>query len=104
MTGQSCPHPPSNNGALLPQDPPTDSSIPPALFYVEVNYGENLCDVYQVPLAFTTGPVAEQITAERPLSIVAPMATPAGQGILHDATVREDFRQLVLLSLNVMVR
>jgi maltose alpha-D-glucosyltransferase / alpha-amylase len=77
-------------------NPPADSPIPPALFYVAVNYGENLCDVYQVPLAFTSGPAAEQITAERPLSVIATMATPLGECLLHDATVREDFRQLAL--------
>ncbi|UWZ85785.1 maltose alpha-D-glucosyltransferase [Occallatibacter riparius] len=85
------------NTELLPVgDLPADSSIPPALFYVEVNYGEGSCDVYQVPLAFSTGSAAEQTAAERPLSVVTTMATPVGQGILHDATVREDFRQLLL--------
>jgi maltose alpha-D-glucosyltransferase/alpha-amylase len=81
------------NGEVPPaRDLPADSSTPPALFYIEVNYGENLRDVYQLPLAFSTGAAAEQIAAERPLSIMATMGTPVGQGILHDASVREDFR------------
>jgi maltose alpha-D-glucosyltransferase/alpha-amylase len=74
----------------------THGSIPPAVFYVEVNYGDNLCDVYQVPLAFSSGHNADRLVAERPQGVVATMATPAGQGILHDATLQEDFRQLVL--------
>jgi maltose alpha-D-glucosyltransferase/alpha-amylase len=91
------PAPVAANGELPPEDGlPVGGSIPPAVFYVEVNYGENQRDVYQVPLAFSTGEAAEQITSERPLSVVSTMATPAGQGILHDATVREDFRQRVL--------
>jgi maltose alpha-D-glucosyltransferase / alpha-amylase len=85
------------NTELLPaSDLPADSSIPVALFYVEVNYGDSACDVYQVPLAFSTGATGEQIQAERPLSVIATMATPVGSGILHDASVREDFRQVVL--------
>jgi maltose alpha-D-glucosyltransferase/alpha-amylase len=85
------------NTELLPaRDLPADSSIPPALFYVEVDYGENLCDLYQVPLAFSTGVTAEQVVAERPASVVATMTTPIGPGILHDASGREDFRQALL--------
>jgi len=77
-------------------DPAADSSIPPALVYLEVNYGENSSDVYQLPLAFSVGAAAEQIPAERPISVIATLATPAGPGILHDASAREDFRQILL--------
>jgi maltose alpha-D-glucosyltransferase/alpha-amylase len=91
------PAPIAANTELLPaRDLPADSSIPPALFYFEINYGDNQCDVYQVPLAFTTGPQVEQIQADRPLSVLATLATPAGPAILHDATGREDFRQALL--------
>jgi maltose alpha-D-glucosyltransferase/alpha-amylase len=86
------------NTELLPvRDLPPDSSIPAALFFVEVDYGDSVCDVYQVPLAFSTAEAGDQIRADRPHAILATLATPAGAGVLHDATVREDLRQALLL-------
>ena len=40
---------------------PPASSIPPALFYFEIAYGDNPCDIYQVPLAFSAGADAEEL-------------------------------------------
>jgi maltose alpha-D-glucosyltransferase/alpha-amylase len=77
-------------------DLPSVSSIPPALFYFEIGYGDNLADTYQVPLAFSVGADADALTAQHPESILAMMPSPAGSGVLHDATVREDLRQGVL--------
>jgi maltose alpha-D-glucosyltransferase/alpha-amylase len=77
-------------------DLPAANSIPPALFYFEIGYGDNLSDVYQLPLAFSTGAGADDLTARYPQSIIAMMPTPAGSGVLHDATVREDLRQGLL--------
>jgi maltose alpha-D-glucosyltransferase/alpha-amylase len=53
-------------------------------------------DIYQLPLAFTTGPEVEVIRGNAPGSILSSFSTPAGPAILHDATVREDFRQAML--------
>jgi maltose alpha-D-glucosyltransferase / alpha-amylase len=78
-------------------DLPADSSIPPALFYIEVNYGDGACDVYQVPLAFSTAEGANQIRSDRPVAIIATLSTPVGDALLHDASVREDLRQALLL-------
>jgi maltose alpha-D-glucosyltransferase / alpha-amylase len=75
---------------------PAMNSIPPALFYFEIDYGNGSCDVYQVPLAFSAGADADELTASHPLSIIAMLPSPAGSGVLHDATVREDFRQGLL--------
>ena len=77
-------------------DLPSASSIPPALFYFEIGYGDNAPDVYQVPLAFSGGDDAEALTASHPQSIIAVLPSPVGSGVLHDAAVREDFRQAVL--------
>jgi maltose alpha-D-glucosyltransferase/alpha-amylase len=71
-------------------------SVPPALLYVEVNYGDNACDVYQIPLAFSTGESAAQIRADRPVAIIAALPNLADEGILHDGAVREDLRQALL--------
>ena len=52
--------------------------------------------MYQVPLAFSAGADADELTASRPQSIIAMLPSPAGSGVLHDASVREDFRQALL--------
>ncbi len=73
-----------------------------AVFFVRVAYSGGKgadaaraeeVDLYQVPLAFTTGDEVEAIRAKGPGAILATMGTPAGPGVLHDATAREDFRQ-----------
>ncbi len=89
----------ANTEVLPVRELPPDSSIPPALFYIEINYGDNSCDVYQVPLAFSTPEAAAQIRADRPVAIIATLATPVGDGVLHDSTIREDLRQGLLLLL-----
>ena len=75
-------------------------SLPGAIFFVRVSYkasgGEAVSresEMYQVPLAFSTGAEAERIAGEMPGAIVVSLKTPAGQALLHDATAREDFRQ-----------
>ena len=55
-----------------------------------------LPDIYQIPLAISTGAVIDEIAANRPDSIVARLTTAAGPAILHDAVVREDFHQGLL--------
>ena len=77
-------------------DLPSANSIPTALFYFEVDYGDGNQDVYQAPLAFSAGAEADELSANRPQSIIAILPSPAGSGVLHDASVREDFRQGVL--------
>ncbi len=64
-----------------------------ALFFVEVGYGEGEPDLYQLPVAQSSGKEIEAITASTPGSVIATLATPSGPAILHDATVRDDFRQ-----------
>ena len=76
--------------------PSGNNSIPSALFYFEVDYGDGPCDVYQAPLAFSAGADADELTANHPQSIIAMLPSPAGSGVLHDASVREDFRQGLL--------
>jgi maltose alpha-D-glucosyltransferase/alpha-amylase len=80
-------------------DPSIASAIPPALFVVQVNYlDDNGPDVYQVPLAVSTGSMADEITANHAHSVLTTLTSSVGSAILHDATAREDFR-LSLLSL-----
>jgi maltose alpha-D-glucosyltransferase/alpha-amylase len=75
---------------------PADKCIPPAVFYVEINYSDSASDFYQVPLAFTAALDAEKLTVSNPQSILAALPTAIVPGVLHDATLREDFRQNLL--------
>ena len=81
------------NWVELAGDPATDTRVPPAMFYVAIEYSDGVSDTYQVPLAFSTGLDAEELTISSPQSILASLPTPTGPGVLHDATIREDFRQ-----------
>jgi maltose alpha-D-glucosyltransferase/alpha-amylase len=72
--------------ASLPGD------LPPALVYIEITYADGAQDTYQLPLAVTTGSLAEELVTANPLSIVATIASESGPKILHDATGREDLR------------
>jgi len=75
--------------------------VPAAIVFLEIAYGDAAStttppDVYQLPLALTTGPDAAAIRANAPASILASLNTANGPAILHDATAREDFRQALL--------
>ncbi|MGA2633270.1 MAG: maltose alpha-D-glucosyltransferase [Terracidiphilus sp.] len=71
-------------------------AVPSALFFFEVTYFDGSPDVYQIPLAVTTGALLEEIVEGQPDSIVAKLTTSAGPAILHDATVSEDFQHELL--------
>jgi maltose alpha-D-glucosyltransferase/alpha-amylase len=87
---------PEDTTILSAADLPAAGTLAPVLLYVEVGYAEDASDVYQVPLAFTTGAGAEHIAATYPSSVLATLSTPEGPAILHDATIREDARQGLL--------
>jgi maltose alpha-D-glucosyltransferase/alpha-amylase len=78
-------------------DLPVADAIPPALFFVEIAYPDSPSDIYQIPLAFSTGADADDLTASRPQSILATFTSPAGLAVLHDATTCEDLRQGLLM-------
>jgi maltose alpha-D-glucosyltransferase/alpha-amylase len=75
---------------------PDASTLPAALFFLEIGYDEGDTDTYQLPLALSSGRDLETISGASPNSIIATLTTPSGPAILHDATIREDFRQTVL--------
>jgi maltose alpha-D-glucosyltransferase/alpha-amylase len=85
------------NSTILPSgDVPSASTVPPALFYIEIGYGDNVCDTYQMPLAFSAGSDADALTAKYPQAVISLLSSPAGPVVLHDATTREDLRQGLL--------
>jgi maltose alpha-D-glucosyltransferase / alpha-amylase len=67
-----------------------------ALLFLTINYSDDSTNVYQLPLAISTGETAESIRASDAGSIVASVTTSAGPAILHDAVAREDVRQAIL--------
>jgi maltose alpha-D-glucosyltransferase/alpha-amylase len=73
--------------------------MPAALVFIEVSYADAVgagADVYQLPLALSSGTEAEAVRVGAPGSILASLNTGDGPAILHDATAREDFRQGLL--------
>jgi maltose alpha-D-glucosyltransferase/alpha-amylase len=86
----------ANTTIFSASDLPSPSSVPPVLVFIEVRYSRDSPDVYQLPLAFSTGVDAERTTAEHPNSVLATLTTPTGPAVLHDASIREDMRQGLL--------
>ena len=72
------------------------AAIQPALFFFDVHYFEGSADVYQIPLAISAGAAFEDVTANRPDSIVARFTASTGPAVLHDAAGRDDFDQGLL--------
>jgi maltose alpha-D-glucosyltransferase/alpha-amylase len=67
-----------------------------ALVTVTVTYEEGASETYQLPLAITSGSLAEAIRSSTPNAILATLNTAAGPAILHDAIVDENFRAQLL--------
>ena len=71
-------------------------AILPALFFIEIAYEGSPADVYQLPLAFSTGAEAEEIGQKAPQSVLATLEFPMGPAVLHDATIKKDVRLCLL--------
>jgi maltose alpha-D-glucosyltransferase/alpha-amylase len=71
-------------------------NLPAAIVFIQIAYAEGDPDIYQLPLALTTGPEADAVRANAAASILASLTTANGPAILHDATAREDVRQFLL--------
>jgi maltose alpha-D-glucosyltransferase/alpha-amylase len=87
--------------------PAAPKNLSAAIAFLEITYADNpQPDVYQFPLALTTGSEAKAIQANAPASILASLTTVNGPAILHDATAREDVRQalLTLIETNATLR
>jgi maltose alpha-D-glucosyltransferase/alpha-amylase len=82
-----------------------EPAIAPALFFVAVAYTDGPADTYQIPLALSVGAAADDLAANRPQSILATLPMTSGMAVLHDATMREDFRRglLALIERNAVL-
>jgi len=74
----------------------TDELLSPVILFVDVTYFEGEPDAYQIPVAISTGARGVEISAEHPDSVVTLLESSTGTAVLHDATIREDFRQIEL--------
>ncbi len=75
---------------------PEAANLGAAIFYLQIEYESGEPETYQLPLALSTGRELEALLAATPNSVIATLTTPAGPVALHDATVREEFRQSLL--------
>jgi maltose alpha-D-glucosyltransferase / alpha-amylase len=75
-------------------------SIPAAIVFIAITYVDAMPDaspdIYQLPLALTTGAEAADLRTAAPASILASLTSAEGPAVLHDATAREDVRQSLL--------
>jgi maltose alpha-D-glucosyltransferase/alpha-amylase len=67
-----------------------------AMFFFEVSYADGASDVYNVPLAFSTGPEGSEAGATHPESIVATLNSAFGSAVLYDATASSEFHHELL--------
>ena len=75
---------------------PAASTLGAALFFIQVSYAHGEPDIYQLPLALSSGRDLEAVASTAPNSIIANLTLPVGPAALHDAVVREDCRQALL--------
>ncbi len=83
-------------GRSSANDASDPEAIPCAIFFFDVTYFNGSPDVYQIPLAVSTGAALDEIAAREPESIIAKLTPAAGPAILHDATVSEEFHHELL--------
>jgi maltose alpha-D-glucosyltransferase/alpha-amylase len=84
-------------GTIEPSaEPRSARNAPAALLFVQITYPEGASDIYQLPVAFSTGAEAQDLTASNPQSILIDLSSAAGPAVLHEASIREDFRQCLL--------
>jgi maltose alpha-D-glucosyltransferase/alpha-amylase len=72
------------------------AQLPAALVFIEINYTNGATDTYHLPLSISTGAEAEEISAAHPESIITPLTASGALTLIHDASWREDTRQLLL--------
>jgi maltose alpha-D-glucosyltransferase/alpha-amylase len=88
---------------ILETIPVTDDGRIAQLALVQVEYSEGDAETYLLPLAYTSGPSAEHIAAQRPQAVVCRLqldnSDGASSGILYDPLGEQEFSQAVLETL-----
>ena len=89
------------NGNIHPDSPTATRTIrsaqlPPALVDINIRYDNGATDSYQLPLAVSTGPEAEEVATVHPEIVLASLDTAGASTLVYDAAWREETRQLLL--------
>jgi len=66
------------------------------IVFLRLTYADDTGDLYQLPLAISSGEQADAVRASAPASILANLSTGGRAVVLHDATARENMRQALL--------
>jgi len=66
------------------------------LVFLRITYADDTLDLYQLPLAITSGDEADAIRSSAPASILANLGSAGRSAILHDATANADLRDALL--------
>ncbi len=66
---------------------------------MEVSYREGLPDMYQLPVAFGTGPLAQKLQDNCPQSIITLLKVGEEEGVLYDAIYGIDLQQAIITNM-----
>jgi maltose alpha-D-glucosyltransferase / alpha-amylase len=66
------------------------------LLLLAVWYTTGICDYYLLPVSFTSGDRAENITIENPHAVIANTKSETTEGIIYDSVHDEEFRKMIL--------
>lgn len=84
-------------GSIMPSvDLPAASSLGDVILLLNLTYEDGSQERYQLPLGYASGAELTSLEASAPDSIVVRLTSPTGPAALHDAVVREEFRQALL--------
>ncbi len=72
------------------------SGMFPVLCFLDVAYTEGSPEVYQIPLAVSTGQEGMNVNANQPASVLATFHAIDGEIVLHDASWSEDLQRALL--------
>jgi len=72
-------------------DPVITDPTPAFLMSVRAYYNDGQYDIYMVPMAVAVGAEAEAIRQAHPKAVIARLKGPAGEGVLYDSTVNDEF-------------
>ena len=83
---------PHHSGTFNAGDGSETGAAQAALLFFDVHYFDGPHDVYQIPLAISSGAQLDEIAANQPDSIVVRFTSSAGPMAVHDAVIGEEFR------------
>jgi maltose alpha-D-glucosyltransferase/alpha-amylase len=68
----------------------------PRLMLLEIRYASGLPEMYQLPVAFATGPFAQKLIEGCPKSVIAKIRTEESEGVLYDAIYGLELQEFII--------